>query len=102
MKIVVIAGEAELPKEFDLEQATRAVMFEEAHGFIFSDSVIKKRGKEEFNAVSFEDYTDGPYPRDCVIRKADAPEPPGFSQQKAVKMILKEGKIDVVVYRKDP
>lgn len=78
MKYIAVAGEAEIAKEFDLEQTTRATMFEKAHGYIFKAGVIKKRGSTKCNFVAFDEYADGAYPPVCVVPTA--------------KMILKDGK----------
>ena len=100
MKLIAVAGEAELPSEFDFEQATRAIMFEEAHGYQFKSCTIKKRGGTEYNSVVFTEYFAGPYPSSCLVHPKDAEAPKGYVLEASTKMVLKNKKGDVCIYRK--
>ena len=100
MKLIVVPGEAELPSSFDYEQATRAIMFEEAHGYQFKSCAIKKRGGEEINVVTFSEFAGGPYPAACLIQAKASPAPQGYTEEASTKMVLKAGKGEIKLYRK--
>lgn len=90
---------AEIPAEFDFVQITRAIMGEEAWGYLFKDNQIKTRHGASYNEASFE-FRDEGYPEDCVVVPAAQAPPAGYAEQWRGQMLVANRLRRVVVARK--
>ncbi|MGH8081656.1 MAG: hypothetical protein ACREP7_13860 [Lysobacter sp.] len=78
---------AEIPAEFDFVQVTRAVMGEEAWGYLFKGNQIKTRGGRGYNEASFE-FRDAGYPADCVVLPNSQTPPAGYTVEWRGQMLV--------------
>lgn len=90
---------AEIPAEFDFVQITRAIMGEEAWGYVFVDNQIKTRRGASYNEASFA-FRDEGYPEDCVVVPAAQAIPAGYAEEWRGQMLVANRVRRVVVARK--
>lgn len=96
-----VAKRLRLPAGFNLEQATRAIVAEEAWGKIFVNNNIELWEGVRTNFPKFDYYHDEvrSYPPDCKILKAEDSPPLGYSLQWEGFMLISNEETPVKLYR---
>jgi hypothetical protein len=90
----------ELPADFDFERATRAIVGEEAWGYVFKDGRIGHRDGEAYNEIGFVFHPEGNYPSPCILLPASAAAPSGCAKQWQGQLLVDSRVRNVVLYRR--
>jgi hypothetical protein len=85
-----------IPSDFDFEQMSRAIMGEEAWGYVMVDSRIKG----DSNEASFDLHPEGSYPPPCQVVPTTQPVPTGYVKEWQGQMLVQGRVRNVMLCRK--
>lgn len=89
-----------IPRLFDFDQITRAIMGEEAWGLVFMECRIKREESgEQYNEAHFAFSADGSYPKACIVQATTDAIPSGYQDQWTGLMIVRDQVRDVRLVR---
>ncbi len=85
-----------IPGDFDFEQMSRAIMGEEAWGYVMVDSQIRSGA----NIASFDFHPEGLYPATCQILPTTQSVPSGHVKEWTGQMLIQGRVRNVMLCRK--